>query len=147
MHHLSTSTFHSKINLGGTHYFPDISQQLSLIPSHSKSKCHERIGYPASSTLFTDITWRYGPSATQLRMGQSTDQLDTIHLRLHQSVLAWYDHCHELTPAGRSLLPEDSTILQNNSILALSELLEQISDFKQLWARKPPNTQDIRKNF
>jgi hypothetical protein len=67
----------------------------------------------------------------------SIDQLDTVHLRLYQSVLSWYDRCHELTPAGRSLLPEDPNTLQNYSILALSELHEHINNFHLLWTRKP----------
>jgi hypothetical protein len=77
----------------------------------------------------------------------STDQLDTVHLRLHQSVLSWYDRCHELTPAGRSLLPDDPNTLQNYSILALSELHDHINNFHLLWTRKPPITQDIRNFF
>jgi hypothetical protein len=40
----------------------------------------------------------------------SIDQLDTVHLRLLQSVISWCDRCHELTPAGRSLLSADPII-------------------------------------
>jgi hypothetical protein len=73
----------------------------------------------------------------------SIDQLNTVHLRLYQSVLHWYDCCHEFTLAGRSLLPEDPNTLQNYSILALSELHEHISNFHLLYcghAQTPEHT-------
>jgi hypothetical protein len=77
----------------------------------------------------------------------SIEQLDTVHLRLHQAVLDWYDRSDELTLAGRSLLPDNPATLQDYTAFALSELLQQLENFHLLWSRQPPITQDIRRFF
>jgi hypothetical protein len=78
---------------------------------------------------------------------RDTATTDQQLISLQMAVLAWYNRQHQLTPAGRSLLPQHSDTIYQLAKPALAELLVQLTNYHSQWSRAPSHTQDIRNFF
>jgi hypothetical protein len=124
-------------------YIPTILfNSLTYTPKLSRRKWVSNLIsalYEYHTTIWTE--------RNQITHSTTSSQSDYVHHNLLTSAQSWYQRTHELTPAGRSLLPSSPDLLQNYSRQALAELVVQLNSFHALWARQPPITQDIRRFF